>query len=200
MQESVHRTAERFGRIDYAVANAGVSWRTEATDLNPKSVKESFEINVYGAFNLLVPALEVMLEQNHGQLVAVSSVASFYGIPGKGGYSASKAALAEMGECFRLDLSDEPVGVTTVYPGYVETPMIDHYPEDQLSFVVPVERAARRIVSAMKNKEKRCLFPWQMKILRAVSKIIPNWLFDTLVERVAAPMTDQSPEGPTDGE
>lgn len=195
MREIVQNTYEDEGQLDRVIANAGVSWKTEAHDLDPGAVRDTFEINVNGALHLFEPALDVMFEQGRGHLVAVSSMASFRGLPGKGAYCASKAALARMAESFRLDLSEDPVDVTTIYPGYVQTPMTDHYPDGDLPFLVPVDEAAQTMRTAIEKRKKKCLFPWQMALLVKAMKFLPSGLVDTLVQRTAASMTEAAPTG-----
>jgi short-subunit dehydrogenase len=196
MRSIVNGTLDDFGRLDYVLANAGVSWKTDAHNLDAEDVRQTFRINVDGMVNLFDPALDIMLERDHGQLVAVSSMASFHGLPGKAAYCASKAAMARVAECFRLDLSDTGVGVTTVYPGYVKTPMTDHYEEEELPFLVSVDEAANKIISAMENRDKRCIFPWQMKLMTNLMTVLPSGFVDWLVQRTAAKMSDAAPTGP----
>lgn len=195
MAEIVHGTHEEFGRLDTVIANAGVSWKTDAHDLDAEATRETMNINVNGALHLFAPALDVMLEEGRGHLVAVSSMASLNGLPGKAAYCASKAALARMAESFRLDLSDEPVDVTTIYPGYVETPMTAHYPEGELPFLVPLEDAVGTMRRAIDNRKRHCVFPWQMALLAQAMKFLPSSLVDWAVTRTAASMTDEAPTG-----
>jgi short-subunit dehydrogenase len=196
MRRIVEGTYRNCGRLDTVVANAGVSWKTDVHDLDLQAVRDTFDINVNGALHLFEPALDIMLDEEHGHLVAVSSMASFRGLPGKAAYCASKAALARMAESFRLDLDEEPVDVTTIYPGYVETPMTDHYPEGDLPFLVPVDEAARTMRKAIEQRKKRCVFPWQMDLLSKVINVLPSGLVDMLVQRTAASMTENAPTGP----
>lgn len=193
--EAVHGAKEEFGRLDVVVANAGVSWKTDAHDLDAEACRETMNINVNGALHLFAPALDVMLDQGRGHLVAVSSMASFRGLPGKAAYCASKAALARMAESFRLDLADEPVDVTTIYPGYVETPMTAHYPEGELPFLVSLDDAVETMHRAIDERKRRCAFPWQMALLAGVMKFLPSSLVDWAVTRTAASMTDEAPTG-----
>lgn len=196
VEDSITETVDRFGGLDCAIANAGVSWKTEAHDLTLESVRETFNINVFGLVNTMKLALDEMLDSDGGQLVAVSSMASFRGLPGKAAYCASKAAVARFAESFRLDLKDEPVDVTTIYPGYVKTPMTEHYPQDDLMFLVPVDDACRKIIDAIENRRRQCMFPWQMKLMANFMSLLPDGLADWFVSRSAAPMTDEAPEGP----
>ncbi|MFB6344722.1 MAG: SDR family NAD(P)-dependent oxidoreductase [bacterium] len=196
VKQSFEKTVEAFGGVDCVIANAGVSWRTNALDLDLESCRETVNINVLGLVNTLKFALDQMIGAGSGHLVAVSSMASYKGLPGKAAYCASKAAVARFAESLRLDLTDEPIDVTTVFPGYVKTPMTDHYPEDELTFLVPVDEASRKIIRAIENGQKRCEFPWQMALLSGTLSLLPDWMTDWIVTKMAATMTDAAPEGP----
>lgn len=195
MADVVRETREEFGRLDTVIANAGVSWKTEARDLDAQACRDTMDINVNGVLHLFAPALEIMLEEGQGHLVAVSSMASFSGLPGKAAYCASKAAVARMAESFRLDLTHEPVDVTTIYPGYVETPMTEHYPEGELPFLVSLQDAVETMRRAIDNRKRHCVFPWQMALLAQAMKFLPSSLVDWAVTSTAASMTDEAPTG-----
>ena len=167
MRTIVEGTYRNCGRLDTVVANAGVSWKTDVHDLDLQAVRDTFDINVNGALHLFEPALDIMLDEGHGHLVAVSSMASFRGLPGKAAYCASKAALARMAESFRLDLDEEPL-----------------------------DEAAQTMRKAIEKRKKRCVFPWQMDLLAKVMNVLPSGLVDMLVQRTAASMTEDAPTGP----
>ena len=69
--------------------------------------------------------LPSMLERNSGQIAGISSMAGVRGIPFEPAYSASKAAVAAYLESLRSELRHRGIIVTTVFPGYVQTPLLD---------------------------------------------------------------------------
>ena len=66
-------------------------------------------------------ALPKMVERNSGNVVMMSSLAAFRGMPGNAAYCASKAAVATFMESVRVDLQATRVRATTIYPGFVKT-------------------------------------------------------------------------------
>ena len=92
--ESAENLRNEFGKIDIMIANAGIGGNNKETrQLQPEAVKKVFDINLMGAVNSVSAVLPDMLEKGSGQLVAVSSLAGFRGLPKSAAYSASKAGM-----------------------------------------------------------------------------------------------------------
>src|SRR5688572_5712987 len=147
MKAAAGRVREKWGRIDVLVANAGMSSTTAATSLNAGEVGDVISVNVLGVVNSVAAVLPSMLERGGGHLVAISSLASYRGMPKSGAYSASKAAVSTFFESLRVDLRKSGVAVTTVHPGFIRTPMTAGR-KTKLPFLMEVEPAARLIVRA----------------------------------------------------
>jgi short-subunit dehydrogenase len=116
----------------------------------------------------------------------VSSVAGFRGLPGTGGYSASKAYVTTLLESFRVDLRRRGVAVTSINPGFIETPLTakNAFP---MPFLMKVDRAARIIADGLESRPAELTFPLPMKLLMNLARLIPNWLYDLVIRR-ASPM------------
>ena len=104
--EAIHSTAEQlrkeFGHIDILIANAGIGGNDEATrTYEPKAVKAIIDVNLLGAANAIHAVVPAMLERGSGQLVAISSLAGFRGLPKSAAYSASKAGMTAFFESVR---------------------------------------------------------------------------------------------------
>ena len=83
-----------------------------------------FSINVHGLVGVLgatVPAMQA--RGRPGQIVNVASAAGLAGVPGLSAYGASKAAVVALGQALRAELAGHGIGVTTVCPGFVRTPI-----------------------------------------------------------------------------
>ncbi|MCV4684177.1 SDR family NAD(P)-dependent oxidoreductase, partial [Escherichia coli] len=70
--------------------------------------------------NAVLPS---MVERGSGQLVAISSLAGFRGLPRSAAYSASKAGMTAYFESLRLDLKPKGINVTIIQPGFIKTPL-----------------------------------------------------------------------------
>ena len=108
VEEAFQQFIHEFSTIDILIANAGIGGNDESTRTLsiPPSVKKVVDVNLMGAVNAVHAVLPKMLEQGHGQLVAISSLAGFRGLPRSAAYSASKAAMTTFFESVRLDVQD----------------------------------------------------------------------------------------------
>lgn len=120
-----------FGRIDVAVANAGVSvargFRADTTDRWRSMVLT----NVYGTALTIRATLDA-LEESRGHLVLTSSAAARRALPGNV-YGATKSAVTSMGDAARLELNGTGVRVTVIEPGLVDTPLLREPGEGRLT-------------------------------------------------------------------
>jgi hypothetical protein len=114
-------------------------------------------------------AAALLKKQGSGQIVAISSVAAFRGMPGSGSYSASKAAIAVYTDALRAELHGTPIKVTTLYPGYIDTPLNQHIP--RRPFLISLEKGAALIADKIERGVKTSTiptYPWNV-----VSRILP---------------------------
>ena len=121
-------SAERFGRIDALINNAGISAQALFGDVMPADLawyEQLMRINFWGSVWCTHAALP-WLRQSRGSIVAVSSLAGLVGVPGRTAYSASKFAMAGFFEALRAELRVAGVSVTTAYPGVVATSIRQH--------------------------------------------------------------------------
>ena len=117
-----------------------------------------------------------------GRLVGIASVAGIRGMPGAGAYCASKAATIAYLESLRVELHGSGVGVSTIAPGYIATPMtaVNTYP---MPFKLSADEAARRIVRHIDRGASYAVVPWQMGLVAKFLRLLPNPLFDRLFLR-----------------
>jgi len=116
--------ADRFGRLDVLVNNAGVIYRDRtAESLTEAEWDETFDVNVKGAF-LMSRAAMPALRATRGSIVNVASYVALVGFAGAGAYAASKAALVNFTRSMALDHARDGVRVNAVCPGSVDTDMI----------------------------------------------------------------------------
>ncbi len=118
----VGEVRKRFGRIDVLVNNAGL-----ASGLNPIAEArddewiEMWEVNVLGLMRMTRACLPLIRKARHGHIVNLGSIAGFETYKGGAGYTASKHAVHAISRTLRLELNGEPIRVTEVEPGMVET-------------------------------------------------------------------------------
>jgi short-subunit dehydrogenase len=179
LRDAVHELAEQLGPIDLMIANAGVGMPTLLDPFNTADVEEMFQVNVLGviyAFEAVIPS---MLARRTGHLAAISSLAGDKGLPGESAYCASKAAVNTYMDGLRIRVRSEGIAVTTICPGFVQTPMtaVNDFP---MPFVLSAEAAAARIIRALRERRKVVRFPWQTSFLMRLARWAPDALLDRL--------------------
>jgi short-subunit dehydrogenase len=170
-----------LGPVDVMVANAGFGVPTHLSPFNIAEVENTFRVNVLGLVYSVEAVLAGMLRRGRGQLVAVSSLASFKGLPGESAYCASKAAVNLYMEGLRITLRKRGVVVTTICPGFVATSIA---PMDAAAtpFEMTAEAAARRITRAIVGRKSGLIrFPWPMAVLMALISRLPDSLVARLI-------------------
>jgi short-subunit dehydrogenase len=181
LHAAIQQIERALGPADVIVANAGIGTPTQLAPLNVADVEDTFRINVLGVIYSIEAVLPGMLERGWGQLVAVSSMAAFKGLPGESAYCASKAAVNLYMEGLRIALRHRGIAVTTICPGFVATAIT---PMDAAAapFEISAEAAARRIARAVDKRTSGLIqFPWPMAMLMALICRLPDFLVAHLV-------------------
>ena len=160
------------GGVTLAIANAGQSRadRLRTGDATPGA--ETVLTNVAGVIHTLAPLIPALIEQGHGHLAALGSVAGFRGLPGKGAYCASKAAVKVLMDAWRVELRRHGIRVTTICPGWVVSEMTAQNPY-AMPFIVPTAEAARLIADALERGCETFIFPWQMRLAVPLLRVWP---------------------------
>jgi NAD(P)-dependent dehydrogenase (short-subunit alcohol dehydrogenase family) len=123
--------AERFGRLDIMVANAGVGIMTNAIDMSLQDWRRQMAINVDGVFLAVKYCIPAMRRAgNGGSIIMLSSIAGLRGSAGLAGYSASKGAVRLFAKSMALECAQAADGirVNSVHPGIIATPIWDKIP------------------------------------------------------------------------
>lgn len=180
LQDAADALREEFGRIDILIANAGIGGNNDETrNLKPEAVKKVIDINLIGAVNSVAAVLPQMLEQKSGQLVAVSSLAGFRGLPKSAAYSASKAGMTAFFESVRLDVQNKGVSVTIIQPGFIKTPLTSGR-ANKMPFLMELDDAIPLFLKAIEKRKKFAAFPWQLATFVRAGRIFPAWLYDKI--------------------
>ena len=173
LDAAVAQTAEAFGGIDVAVANAGFGVTGFFQDLSTADFRRQFETNVFGLLDTVYAVLP-HVRASKGRLALISSVSGRVGSPGSSPYVASKFAVTGLAASIYYDLRADGVSVTCIEPGFVESEirMTDNagrFHEDWNDpvppwLVVPRDRAARAIVSAIYKRKPEAVITGHGKL------------------------------------
>lgn len=146
------------GRLDLLVACAGIGRGGPIEDLPSADVRKMLDVNVLGVYNCVQAALPTMRGQGSGHFVLLSSVAGKLGVPTLSGYCASKWAVRGLSIAMRAELYGTGIGITTVYPAWVDTPMFRQATEQSGGLVMDVmltpEQVAEEILRAAREGQR----------------------------------------------
>jgi len=187
----IERAIAEYGRIDTLINNAGISMHARFDELGSvEPLERVMQINYFGSVYCTHFALP-HLKRSRGRIVAVSSLAGKTGVPTRSAYAGSKHAMAGFFDSLRIELADDGVSVTVVYPGFVAIDiasrglgpggkLLGHRPIDN-SAVMSAEECARQIIAVAAARRRELVMSARAKIGQWVKLIAPN-----LIDRIAA--------------
>jgi len=170
------------GLPDVVIANAGISVGMDTEVRHDLDVMaETLAINNVGLAATFHPFLAAMRARGSGRLVGIASVAAIRGLPGHGAYCASKAGVVAYCESLRTECRGSGVRVVTIVPGYVATPLTarNRY---GMPFLLQADVFADRAFRTIEAGTSYRVIPWQMGVVAKLMRLLPNALFDKLVQ------------------
>jgi len=170
MATTVEAIEKEAGPIVLAIFNAGVYIPVHAEALDMANFRKTYEINLFGVLNGLLPVVDKMRKRSRGHIVLNGSVTAYFGWPTLAAYGATKAALNNMADALRYDFEKMNIRIQIVNPGFVDT-AIAAKNTHLVPYLMPVEAASRRMVKAIRSGGYETTFPWRLtwglKFLRA---------------------------------
>lgn len=170
------------GLPDVVIACAGTSVGMDSAERRDLNVmRDMFALNNVGLAATFHPFLRLMRQRGAGTLVGIASVAAIRGLPGHGAYCASKAGVVAYCESLRGESRRQGVRVVTLLPGYIATPLTagNAY---AMPFLMQPEVFAERAFRAISAGTSYRVIPWQMGVLAKLLRLLPNALFDRLLD------------------
>ena len=187
----IEQTIQRYGTIDILINNAGLSMRALFLETELETIKKLMDVNFWGAVYCTKMALPYILKQK-GQVIGVSSVAGYRGLPGRTGYSASKHAMNGWLEALRTELLYSGVNVMWVCPGFTNSNIRnvalnkDAEPQGESPMdekeMMSAEECAAHIIEAAEKRKRTVILTIQGKQTVYLNKYFPA-LADKLVYR-----------------
>ncbi|ASK63265.1 gluconate 5-dehydrogenase [Virgibacillus phasianinus] len=127
IQKVVADTKSHFGSIDILVNNSGATWGAPVVDMPYEAWEKVINVNVTGTFLMSQEVGKAMIEQNHGKIINISSVAGFGGTDPRYmdtiGYNTSKGAVMTLTKDLAVKWGQYNINVNALAPGFFPTKM-----------------------------------------------------------------------------
>jgi short-subunit dehydrogenase len=174
----VHRT---YGKIDILFANAGISFRQQSlTNTFDKAVRDTFNININGVINTVLPLIELKGVQ---QIAIVSSQAAYATFMSPI-YGTTKQCVLSFGLDLRRLLAKDNIAVNIISPGPVKTPMLVGAYPNSAKFGIPTDQAARIIYQALRRNEAEIVFPAITGVFQYTLSFLPLFIAEPIASYV----------------
>lgn len=181
LKKAIHEFSKPTG-LSLLIASAGISYPQKTKIPDFERTYKMVHVNLLGVMYAFEAAMEIMIPQGSGHLVAISSLAGYNGFPGISGYSATKSAVMKFCESLSLDLRHMHIDVSCVCPGFVDTPLtqVNHHP---MPFLVKVDKAAAIIVKGIRKKKRVINFPFVFSCIVKILTLMPRWMFQRIMSQ-----------------
>ena len=183
----VNRTAERSGRVDVLINNAGIVTGKHLLGATEEGIRRTFEVNTLAHYWVTRAVLPGMIERGDGAIVTVASAAGLVGVAQQTDYSASKFAAVGFTESLRAELRSlgHRIDTLIVAPFFINTGMFDGV-RSRFPLILPIlqeEKVASQILRAIEKRKLTLVLPPFARIIPLV-RLLPvrayDWLADVL--------------------
>ena len=174
VEHLIGETLATLGRLDIVIANAGQYVRSPIEPGCSDAFEQSMAVNFYGTLYLILAALPHLKAQRDGHIVIVSSVDGKKGLPTDGPYVAAKFAQAGLGDVLRQELRPYGVGVSVIFPGRVDTPLIETLEVPKISAKASPEIVAQAIVKAIRHRTPEVVLPASSRLFLWADRLSPH--------------------------
>jgi len=164
-QNAVKVVLEKWGQLDYVVANAGVGHFASIYELTPEQWQETIDINLTGVFYSAKASLDA-LKETKGYFINIASLAGTNFFPDGTAYNASKFGLVGFSQAMMMDVRKDGIKVTTIMPGSVATEFGNNQPSEKDAWKIQPEDIGQ-IVSDLIKMPARTL-PSKIEVRPAV--------------------------------
>ena len=188
MEAATAEMVARFGRIDFAVANAATISISSVADTDPADFNRIVRVNVGGTFITAQSVLPALIDSG-GYLLFVTSMSGLVQGPFQAAYNASKAGIHALANTMRQEVSAAGVDVGVIYLNAVDTerarwalshPLMEPLFSKRTIKPAPVDGAAAAIVKAITRRSRTAMYPWKgplgLYTLPVVQRVTDRWV------------------------
>lgn len=125
IKKVLHKTLQKFDRIDVLVNNAGFMRAGAIEDTPDEEVRECFDVNVFGTLNMCRQVVPIMRKQRSGYIINTSSIAGIRTGAFEGIYSGTKFAINGISRALSDEVEPFGIHVTSIMPGFIRTEFLN---------------------------------------------------------------------------
>lgn len=175
--DEVRRAGEKIreisGGADILITCAGKYVQDNSSLLDMEAFHDSISVNFFGTLNIIHSLLPQMKERRKGHITIINSLDSGKGIVGDGPYVAAKSALDGFGDVLRQEMKQFGIRVTSVYPGRVDTPMIESIKVPSISAKIKPDKVAKAVLKGIRKNRALVIVPATLSFIPVLNKIAP---------------------------
>jgi len=175
-------------RIDLLINNAGRGMVGSVEDASQEEILELFNLNLAAVVSVIAETLPVMRKRNKGKIINISSIGSVMGLPFRGFYSASKAALDKVTEALRHELKGTNIETCTVNLGDIRTNIAENRIKSKVS--EPYAEIFEKVYDGMNRDVDNGLDPIDLapfieKLFQQSARLKPHYYFGTTAQKLS---------------
>ena len=143
VEEKIKYLIEKYEKIDILVNNAGITRDSLFMRMKESQWDEVFETNTKGVFNCSKNVVRMMVKNQYGKIINISSVVGEMGNPGQVNYSSTKSALIGFTKSLAKELGSKNINVNAITPGFIETEITEVLSDsikDKYKEIIPLSR------------------------------------------------------------
>ena len=184
LKRELDKIIKKYDTPDIVFLNAGTNYPNTKHIASYKEAKSLFEVNFFGivhCIELIIPYLE---KKKNSQLVIMSSVAGYRGLPYAASYCSSKAGLISFAESIYNQCYEKGIKVRVICPGFVKTPLTDKN-KFKMPMIISSEAAGKIIYKKLLySKNFEIIFPKAFCYFMKILKYLPNYLYLRLTSKL----------------
>jgi len=170
----IESLVNKIGGLDLLVISAGIGEPSKELKWEPD--KRMVDTNVVGFIEFANWAFNYFINQDHGQLVTISSIAANRGNSWAPAYAASKSFQSTYFEGLNIKIKrlKKNISVTCIEPGFVDSKMAKG---NKLFWLVPLDKAVRQMITAIEKKKRKVHISRRWWLVAKLMKWSPYWLY-----------------------
>jgi len=183
LEKSIKYIFKNFGNCNVIIFNAGTYVNESSVNLSMKNTKLMMDLNFNTIINSIIFLKPFIIGSRIEQIIAVSSIAGWRGMPHSAIYSASKSALKTAMESFCLDFAKYKVKFKIISPGFVDTPLTRKN-NFKMPFLMDANVASTKIFNFVTKSNKfETSFPLIFSIIMKILTSLPWKIYRLLINR-----------------